>query len=111
MKPHFSLRTFLAALIFAAVSFTSHAQSTNRPPRAAQGPRVVSPEVSADHKITFRILAPKAESVKLGAGDIQGLPQGGSALTKGESNVWEVTVGPVTPGSYRYNFNVDGVTV
>jgi enterochelin esterase-like enzyme len=49
--------------------------------------------------------------VKLGAGDIQGLPQGGPTLTKGESNVWETTVGPVPPGSYRYNFNVDGVTV
>ena len=23
--------------------------------------------------------------------------------------MWEVTVGPVDPGAYRYNFNVDGV--
>ena len=30
-------------------------------------------------------------------------------LTKGENGVWEVTVGPVDPGTYRYNFNVDGV--
>jgi enterochelin esterase family protein len=25
--------------------------------------------------------------------------------------VWELTVGPVEPGSYRYNINVDGVAV
>ena len=31
-------------------------------------------------------------------------------LTKGENGVWEITVGPIDPGSYRYNFNVDGVT-
>ena len=32
-------------------------------------------------------------------------------MTKGTNGVWEVTVGPVDPGAYRYNFNVDGVTV
>ncbi|MBZ5623909.1 MAG: esterase, partial [Acidobacteriia bacterium] len=31
--------------------------------------------------------------------------------TKGENGVWEITLGPVDPGAYRYNFNVDGVTV
>lgn len=89
---------------------TNTNSNTNRPPRAfgPQGPRVVSPELSADHKLTFRILAPKAESVKLNAGDIQGLPQGGPSLTKGASNVWEITL-DAKPGSYRYNFNVDGV--
>jgi enterochelin esterase family protein len=83
--------------------------ATNRPPRGMgqQGPRVISPEV-ADHKITFRVLAPKAESVKLNAGDIPGQPQGGPALTKGASNVWEIAL-EVPPGSYRYNFNIDGV--
>ena len=32
-------------------------------------------------------------------------------MTKGDNGVWSVTVGPVDPGAYRYNFNVDGVTV
>ena len=31
------------------------------------------------------------------------------AMTKAENGVWEVTVGPVPPGAYRYNFNIDGV--
>jgi len=30
-------------------------------------------------------------------------------LTKRDDGVWEVTVGPVEAGAYRYNFNVDGV--
>ena len=72
-------------------------------------PQVVSPELAADGRVTFRILAPQAQAVRLAAGDIQGLGQA-TQLTKGENGVWEITVGPVAPGSYRYNFNVDGVT-
>lgn len=73
-------------------------------------PQVVSPEVTVDRNITFRILAPKAESVRLSGGDIPGLGQG-AQMTKGTNDVWEVTVGPINPGAYRYNFNVDGVSV
>ena len=69
---------------------------------------MVSPEVSADRKITFRLFAPQAQSVRLTASDIQGLGQAGT-LTKGDNGVWSTTVGPVEPGAYRYNFNVDGV--
>ena len=32
-------------------------------------------------------------------------------MTKGENSVWEVTLGPLDPGAYRYTFNVNGVTV
>jgi enterochelin esterase-like enzyme len=75
-----------------------------------QGPVVVSPEVQPDRHVVFRILAPKAASVKLSGSDIPGNAQG-AAMTKGENGVWEVTMGPIDPGAYRYNFNVDGVPV
>ena len=78
--------------------------------RRQRGPTVVSPEVFADRHVAFRILAPKGESVRLIGGDIPGLGQG-QAMKKGESGVWEATIGPIDPGAYRYNFNVDGVTV
>src|SRR5262245_51866136 len=78
--------------------------------RGPQGPQVVSPEISADRRITFRILAAKAQTVRLSGGDIPGNGQG-SELTKGTNGVWEVTLGPIEPGTYRYNFNVDGVSV
>jgi len=71
---------------------------------------VVSPEVSPERKLTFRILAPKAEKVGLSGSDIPGVGQG-VEMTKGTNDVWEVTLGPVNPGAYRYNFNVDGVSV
>jgi enterochelin esterase family protein len=75
-----------------------------------RGPVVISPEVAGDCKVTFRILAPKAETVRLSAGDIPGTGQG-AEMTKGTNGIWEVTLGPISPGAYRYNFNVDGVPV
>ena len=77
--------------------------------RGPQAPAVVSPEVMADRRVAFRIYAPHADAVRLGAGDIQGLGQA-TQLTKGENGVWELTIGPIDPGAYRYNLNVDGVT-
>ena len=78
--------------------------------RGAAGAVVVSPDVQPDRRVTFRLLAPQAQTVRLSASDIPGLGQAG-ALTKGENGIWSVTVGPLEPGAYRYNFNVDGVAV
>lgn len=100
MKVH--LRTIFAVALVTA-SFNLHAQF------GPAGPQFTSPEVTAEKKIVFRILAPEAEAVRLSAGDIPGQPRGGAELAKGENGVWEVSVGPVPPGSYRYNFSVDGV--
>src|SRR6185436_18610253 len=104
MKHYATTASLFAATAFFACAVPSLAQSTNnsatnRTARGPQGPRVTSPEVSADRKITFRILAPKAESVKLGAGDIQGLSQDATTLTRGTNGVWELTVGPVAAGA------------
>lgn len=95
------LATFLASL---SIGLNVAAQRPTPPPP------VISPEVATDRQVTFRIQATKAESVKLSAGDLPGLGQG-KDLVKGTNGVWEVTLGPINPGSYRYNFNVDGVSV
>jgi enterochelin esterase-like enzyme len=63
-----------------------------------------STEVAPDHKVTFRIYAPKADEVSL-SGDFGT----GGKLTKDERGVWSITVGPLTPDFYSYSFNVDGV--
>ena len=78
--------------------------------RGPQGPQVVSPDVAVDRRVTFRILAPKAQAVRLTGSDIPGLGQG-AAMTKNGEGVWEATLGPIEAGAYRYNFNVDGVSV
>jgi enterochelin esterase-like enzyme len=105
-----SLATFCATL---ALCSSTIAQPAAAPPprgRGPQGPQVTSPEIAPDRHVTFRILAPKAETVRLSAGDIPGNGPG-AEMTKGTNGVWEVTLGPIDPGAYRYNFNVDGVSV
>jgi enterochelin esterase family protein len=75
--------------------------------RGAQ-PQIVSPEVTPDRRIVFRVLAPQADVVRLNAGDIPALGDA-AQLTKADNGVWETTVGPVPAGAYRYTFAVDGV--
>ncbi len=98
------ITAFLAAVAFMALAVPVLAQAPNAPPQ------VISPEVQPDRKITFRLLAPKAESVRLTGSDIPGMGPG-KELAKDDKGIWEVTIGPVEPGTYRYTFNLSGVPV
>jgi enterochelin esterase family protein len=112
MKTPFVFWRLAGAALCAVPMFTdtAFAQATNRTARGPQAPRVISPEVSPERKIIFRLQAPSADKVRLSAGDVPGVGQG-AEMTKGTNDVWETTVGPVAPGAYRYNFNVDSVSV
>jgi enterochelin esterase-like enzyme len=102
-------------------SVSAAAPAIGQPPAPAQGrgatpgPVVVSPDVTADRRVTFRVLAPEARKVELRSpGDIPGVGGRGVAppqLTKNGEGIWEATFGPVPAGAYRYVFTVDGVTV
>jgi enterochelin esterase-like enzyme len=100
----------IAAAVGLLAALSSLAQAPAPRGRGPQGPQVVSPEVAADRKVTFRILAPNAQAIRLSGGDIPGNGRG-AEMTKGTNGVWEVTLGPIDPGAYRYNFNVDGLPV
>ncbi len=83
---------------------------------------LISPEIHPDKTVTFRIFAPKADSIKV-TGDffphkkgISSINEWGksnvASLTKNEKGIWEFT----TPESlsselYSYSFIVDGVKV
>src|SRR5207249_4330464 len=84
-------KTVCAAALLGAVLAQPPAPG-GRGGRGPQGPQVVSPEVLPDHRITFRILAPQAESVSIRGSDIPSLagPQATPpTFTKGENGVWE----------------------
>jgi enterochelin esterase-like enzyme len=108
-------RLFLATTALAALAAAQEgtppapAQQPGRGGRGPQAPAFVSPEIQPDHHVVFRIFAPNAQAVRVAGGDIPGNGPG-TAATKGENGVWEATLGPIDPGAYRYNFNVDGVT-
>lgn len=98
-------KTSISHCFFSAVMICVSHICAGQPPR---GPFIISPQVHADKKITFRYLAPSAKKVLLGGS------QFGAAqvpMTKDSIGIWSVTVGPAPPDIYPYSFVVDGVTV
>ncbi len=71
------------------------------PPRA----RVTSPDVAPDRRVTFRLVAPRAQEVVLTGEFLEGRKN----LEKGADGTWSITVGPIEPETYHYNFTIDGV--
>ena len=72
------------------------------------GKMPVSPEVQADRRVTFRLLAPTASEVLLAGGNLGETLKGPQPLKKDAQGVWSITVGPLDPGLYDYGFAVDG---
>ncbi len=74
---------------------------------AESAAQLVSPEVHPDGRVTFRVHAPRADSVFVKG--IEGLDR--TAMVRGQQGVWSVTVGPLQPELYSYVFEVDGADV
>jgi enterochelin esterase-like enzyme len=68
-------------------------------------PRLVSPEVSPKREVTFRFRAPNAKEVLLSREGATRVP-----MTRDDSGVWSLTVGPLDPDFYGYSFVADGVS-
>ncbi|HKG08745.1 MAG TPA: alpha/beta hydrolase-fold protein [Pedobacter sp.] len=67
-----------------------------------------SPVVHQDRSITFRLKAKNAAEVKLifGEWNIKPMP-----MNKDTAGTWQVTIPPVAPGIYSYQFCADGLNV
>ena len=109
------LRHFVTAVVAAAATAALLSAQTPPPGGAAQGrggrgsppPQVRSPEVNPDHTVTFRLRAPQATAASLSGEITQG--KGPQAMTKDGDGVWSITVGPLAPEIWIYNFRVEGV--
>lgn len=64
-----------------------------------------TPEVHADHSVTFYFYDPAASQVEL---NMDG-HAGGQPMTKDDRGVWTITVPPLQPDLYNYLFVADGV--
>ncbi len=95
----------IRSLLFVVLLLCFADNGMAQPPGA---PAIVSPQVLTDKKVTFRFRAPAAKEVKLAGGQF-GANQ--VPMVKDTSGVWSVTVGPVKPDMYPYNFVVDGIQV
>lgn len=67
-------------------------------------PRIVSPEVHPDGRVTFRLLDANAQKVTV---SLEGLKDP-IALQKDAQGIWSVTTGVLEPDLYGYSYNVDG---
>ena len=69
-------------------------------------------QVLPDRRVTFRLLAPKANAVEVVIGIKSGVyeAQGTTTteMTKDANGLWTVTLGPLEPNLYEYQFNLDG---
>jgi len=81
--------------------FTSLTTKAQRPPT------LNSPEVHADHSITFRYYARNAQNVLLDAEFLSA----SQPMIKDTSDVWSITVAPIKPDIYPYYFWVDSIQV
>jgi enterochelin esterase-like enzyme len=96
----------LLSLVLAAAATFAQAppQQGPLPPR--------SPEITADAHVTFRLAAPQAATVAVRntTGGYADWPGGNLvAMTKEDKGVWSVTIDPLRPEYYTYDFVVDGV--
>ncbi len=70
---------------------------------------IVSPEIAADNKVTFRVYAPNAKSVKV-SGDFlppEGFMPGAATMTRDAKGLWTYTTGALAPELYSYGFVLD----
>jgi enterochelin esterase-like enzyme len=68
-------------------------------------PPVVSPEVHADNRVTFRFRAPNAKVVELA---LEGTPTP-VPMQKDDQGIWSITTDVLAPDFYGYDFISDGV--
>lgn len=99
----YSIPTFILIFI---ISFSSPGQSF----RVSPGDTLHSISIESSGMTTFRLFAPNAKEVRIGGPDIP-MQFRLSPMTKQENGVWEQTIGPFVPGTYRYIFTVDSMAV
>lgn len=98
------MKAIIAVLFALVVVTTTIAQEMGQ----QGGPKYTSPVIEPDNKVTFKVHSANAQSVTLN-GSWMGWGQT-VPLMKGAEDVWSVTVGPLDPTMYHYNFFIDGVS-
>jgi enterochelin esterase-like enzyme len=103
----------IALAISAAAIILSGALACAPSSRAQQEGPIISPEVGADHRVTFRFRDPNAKEVLLELDSMPKAmapgPQKPLPMTKDDHGVWSVTTDPLDPDYYGYSFIADGV--
>ena len=114
----------LLTLVGLAISFALPTFAQQKEPTPSESTPEATPtptlgdhftQVLPDRRVTFRLLAPKANAVEVVIGIKSGIyePQGTTTteMTKDANGLWTVTLGPFEPNLYEYRFSVDGCAI
>jgi enterochelin esterase family protein len=69
---------------------------------------IVSPEISSDSRVTFRLYAPEATKVAV-SGEWMKNQMAGENMIKNDSGLWTLTTEPLKEEMYSYTFTVNGI--
>jgi enterochelin esterase-like enzyme len=115
MRTHVLVTSLVLTFAISASMGARQAPAPAAPPQAGApakgggrggGAPVVSPEIGADRRVTFRLRAPNANDVVVAVSGQQALP-----MQKDAQGVWTATTVALTPDIYTYSFRVDGMTI
>jgi enterochelin esterase-like enzyme len=114
---------FLLALVGLAIGFALPSLAQQKEPTPSESTPEATPtptlgdhftQVLADGRVTFRLLAPKANAVEVVIGikdDVHAPGTTGTEMTKDANGLWTVTLGPFEPNLYGYQFSLDGLKI
>jgi enterochelin esterase-like enzyme len=118
-------------IISLSLPFPVMSQTTSKQPEKTQNPIagiltqiVSSPVLLENNMVRFNLYGPSARevavtgewmkgfgSISLDGGKMKEGPIVSENLVRGDSGIWTVTLGPIKPGLYSYNFILDGVKI
>jgi enterochelin esterase family protein len=107
MKNLLRFNLILFALLLTFAAGTKNASAQARTPQQ-RPPRIISPEILPDNRVTFRVYAKDATKVTV-AGEWQAGFGATETLVKNDTGMFMLTVGPLNPELYGYTFAIDGV--
>jgi enterochelin esterase family protein len=104
-------------MLLAVATSAQQAEKPTPPPlpqfKPSPNDSLISPEVQNDRHVTFHLYAPQAKSVKIRGEWVTDFPAAlqGTDLEREANGAWSATIGPLTPGIYRYSYLVDEMQV
>ena len=111
----FKIVTIVTNLVLMVITVSTLAQEPARPAAAPAAPaafrtppRIISPEILPDKKVTFRVYAKDAQKIAV-SGEWQAGFGATENLVRNDTGLFSLTVGPLKPELYGYTFIIDGV--
>ncbi len=101
-EPMKSTLIFLMFVLILGAGLCRAEAPANCTPNPLNIPEAKYPCIFPDNRVMYRVIAPNAQSVRVGS----------LALTKGPDNIWSgTTPQPAVEGFHYYSLNIDGATV